>query len=355
MRCVAPASRGVPRFSPTKGMGCNCRPLPCAVRCARTPNVERLAQTSKWKSLHRTAPPRISGEPRRWIRRTPHNVDPRGARAFERGDALPPVSTAATATPEGTDPALERDLSERGQLKPGGADLGVTEGSQTAGNRGAYVCTYCGRGLEDSTEDSAVDSFWVCIPCPHGEQVHACRRLDSTERLARRHADPQPYITCRSEWPARNRPPHPAEMAEDLPRPLPGVRWPGVGGARKFAELIEEDGARMLQPASFVTISSHKSFELMVRTRGRSPTSSFLLCSMFSDALSQTQRDFLDFPRPRGWQAAASHYREVFATYAILAQDVLLRLPSPRVYDVLSHVQEFRAGLDSTRGDRLTR
>lgn len=124
--------------------------------------------------------------------------------ALKRRDALPPFSTAAKATLEGTDPALERDLSERGELKPGGADLGVTEGSQTAGNRGAYVCTYCGRDLEDSTKDSAVDSLWVCIQCPHGEQGHACRRLDSTKRLTRGHADPQPYITCRSEWPARN-------------------------------------------------------------------------------------------------------------------------------------------------------
>ena len=40
--------------------------------------------------------------------------------------------------------------------------------------------------------------------------------------------------------------PHPAEMAEDLPRPLPGRKWPAVKGALQFAELIEEDSAWLL-------------------------------------------------------------------------------------------------------------
>lgn len=32
-------------------------------------------------------------------------------------------------------------------------------------------------------------------------------------------------------------------MAEDPPRPLPGGRWPALGGALWFRELVEEDGA----------------------------------------------------------------------------------------------------------------
>ena len=67
----------------------------------------------------------------------------------------------------------------------------------------------------------------------------------------------------------------------------------------RFDELIEEDGARLLHPASYVTTGSHATFELTVRTHGRSPTSSFLLCSQFSDALSLPQRAYLDFPRPK--------------------------------------------------------
>ena len=174
---------------------------------------------------------------------------------MERGDALPPFSTAATATPEGTASAPESDLSERRQLEPGGAALGVTEGGQTTRNRGVSLCTFCGRALGNSTGGSAVDSLWACIPCPHGEQVHSSCMLDRAERRASEHADQQPCVTCRSEWPTRNRPPHPAEMAEDLPRPLPGGKWSVVEGALQFAQLIEEDGARLLQPASYVRLA----------------------------------------------------------------------------------------------------
>ena len=70
-------------------------------------------------------------------------------------------------------------------------------------------------------------------------------------------------------------------------------------GAVQFAGPIEKDDAQLLQPASYVTTDSHETFELMVRTHGRSPTSSFLLCSLFSDALSLPQRAYLDFLRPR--------------------------------------------------------
>ena len=135
--------------------------------------------------------------------------------ALERDDALPLFSPVVIATPEGTDSALESNLSERGQLEPGVAVLGIAEGGQTVINRSASLCTYCGRAVEDSTGGSAVDSLWACIPCCHGEQVHVSCMLQGADRLASGHADPQPCVTCRSEWPARNRPPHPAGKAED--------------------------------------------------------------------------------------------------------------------------------------------
>ena len=39
-------------------------------------------------------------------------------------------------------------------------------------------------------------------------------------------------------------------------------------GAPQFPALIEEDGARLLKPVSYVTTGSHETFELMVRTMG---------------------------------------------------------------------------------------
>ena len=91
-----------------------------------------------------------------------------------------------------------------------------------------------------------------------------------------------------------------------------------------------------------------------MRTHGSSPTSSFLLCSLFGDALGLSQGAYLDFPRPRKWRAAAGHYREIFAAYGIRPQETIFRLSNRTIY-ILPHVQEFLAGLDSTWEDRLTR
>ena len=124
--------------------------------------------------------------------------------------------------------------------------------------------------------------------------MHARCMLHRAERLERGHAEPQPCVACRSERPARNRSLHPVELAEDLPRPRPGGRWSAVAGILQFAELLEEDGPR-LYPASCVTTGSHHTFEKMIRTHGSSPTSSFLLCSLFGDILGLPQGAYLDF------------------------------------------------------------
>ena len=91
-----------------------------------------------------------------------------------------------------------------------------------------------------------------------------------------------------------------------------------------------------------------------MRTHGSSPTSSFLLCSLFGVALGLPQGAYVDFPQPREWRAAAGHYREILAAYGIRPQNTVLRLPNRRIY-ILPHVQEFLAGLDFTWEDLLTR
>ena len=96
----------------------------------------------------------------------------------------------------------------------------------------------------------------------------------------------------------RSRTPNPAELAEDLLRPRPGRGWSAVRGALQFAELLEEDDPRVV-PASCVTTGPHPTFEHMVRTHGRSPNTSLLLCSLFSDALGLPQEAYLDVPRTR--------------------------------------------------------
>ena len=176
---------------------------------------------------------------------------------------------------------------------------------------------------------------------------------DRAERQANGHADPPPCATCRSEWPVRSRPPHPAELAQGLLRFQSGERWPAAGSTLRFAELLQE-GAPRLDPASYVTTGSHDTFELMVRAHARSSTSSFLLCSLFSDALGLPSQAYLHFPRAREWEAAVSRYHTLFTAFEIRPQHVVLRLPYSRLY-IGPHVQEYLVGLDSEWEEHLTR
>ena len=123
-----------------------------------------------------------------------------------------------------------------------------------------------------------------------------------------------------------------------------------MGSTLQFAELLAE-GVPRLDSASDVTTGSYNTFELMLKAHGRSPTSSFLLCSLFSDALGLPSPTYLYFPRPR---AAVSCYRTLFTAFEIRPQYVLLRLPNRRLY-IGPHVQEYLVGLDSEWEEHLTR
>ena len=83
----------------------------------------------------------------------------------------------------------------------------------------------------------------------------------------------------------------------------------------------------------------------MVRVHERSPTSSYLLCSLFSDALGLPEGAYLDFPRSREWEVAVGRYRALFAAFGIQAQDIVLRLANRRLY-IAPQVQSSLADLD---------
>ena len=103
-----------------------------------------------------------------------------------------------------------------------------------------------------------------------------------------------------------------------------------------------------------MTTGVYSPFELMVRAHGRSPTSSYLLCSLFSDALGLPQGTYLDFPGSREREVAAGRYRALFAAFGIHAQDILLRLTNRRLY-IGPHVQSYLADLDCEWEERLPR
>ena len=158
-------------------------------------------------------------------------------------------------------------------------------------------CTCCGEHVDYPAGDSGDGEAPVPVTCSHGGFVHARCMWDRAERLANGHVDPQPCATCRCEWPVRSRPPHPAELAQGLLRSQSGERWPAAGSTLQFAEVLQE-GAPLLDLASYVTTGSRDTFELMVRAHGRSPTCSFLLCSPFSDALGLPSQ--ASIPRLKG-------------------------------------------------------
>ena len=91
--------------------------------------------------------------------------------AMGSGSATPPFLTAVVAMFERTDPSLENDRSERGQLEQRVAALGSTEGRYTKEGRDATLealCIYCGRALENSVGDSEVGHLWATIARAHG-------------------------------------------------------------------------------------------------------------------------------------------------------------------------------------------
>lgn len=193
------------------------------------------------------------------------------------------------------------DQGEGGQLVQGGGENDAEE-----------PCTYCGRALDDSAEDSEDNHEQVPRPCAHGGLLHACCMLDRAEHLARGYADPRRCIASRSAWPGGNRPPHPVALARGLPIAEQGQMWAVVRGALQFVALFQR-GVPGPGAASYATASAHSTFDIMVSAHERSPTSSFLLCSLFCDALRLPRGAYLDFPRLRGWNAIAGHYRVLFA------------------------------------------
>ena len=91
----------------------------------------------------------------------------------------------------------------------------------------------------------------------------------------------------------------------------------------------------------------------MVHAHGKRPTSSYLLCFLFRDALGLPHGAHLDFPRSREWEVAVGRYRALLVAFEIQAHDILLRLTNRRLY-IGIHVKPYLAGLNGEWEERLT-
>lgn len=78
-----------------------------------------------------------------------------------------------------------------------------------------------------------------------------------------------------------------------------------------------QGGSPWLEPASYETTGAYKTFEMMVRAHGRSSTYSFLLCSLFGDALGLPRGVYLDYPRSTERNAFTGRYNTLFTTFMI--------------------------------------
>ena len=96
------------------------------------------------------------------------------------------------------------------------------QGERVAGTGAPGTC--CGEHLDYCAGDPGDGQVSAPGTCSDGGFVHARCMWDRAEHLANGHVGLQPCIACRSEWAVRNRPPHPAELAQGLPRCLPGGR-----------------------------------------------------------------------------------------------------------------------------------
>lgn len=135
------------------------------------------------------------------------------------------------------------------------------------------------------------------------------------EPLLLGHVDPRSRVECRLEW---------VEWAEESRCLLPGepAGWSSMTEHEgRWAELrsIMKSGGPFQRhvfrpgPPSYVTTDVKLSFEFMVRAHGKSPFSSFLLWSSFSDGLGLPQGTYLDFPRlsaasvRSSWNSVSDH------------------------------------------------
>ena len=133
-----------------------------------------------------------------------------------------------------------------------------------------------------------------------------------------------------------------------------GERWAALRNTMQFADLLRREVSGP-GPACYLTTGVYDSFELVARSQGRRATSSFLLCSLSSDALGLPQSVYLDFPRSSEWEVAVGRYRALSAAFGTRSQNVLLRLTNRRLSYMGPHVQEYLAGLDTDWEERLTR
>ncbi len=225
------------------------------------------------------------------------------------------------------------------------------------GAAGAGSCSYCGHSFGSAPHAQGLAP--VPFPCGHNGSVHANCLWHRADQLAHGRTDPQPCSTCAQDGAHGRRPPSPAELVQQAELPYAGGRWDVLREQVSFASLLSNafEAWSLSEAGGDPWARNFDSYEDMARAHGRSPTSSWLLVSLFCDVFGLDKDIYINFPRDldedHGWDQIVQRYRAAFYANGIRPHQVLLQLPRARIY-IGPHVQEYLAHLDTECEQHLT-
>ena len=145
---------------------------------------------------------------------------------------------------------------------------------------GNESCSYCGWALDDPYGGMVGMNTPVQISCEHGGQVHGHYVLERAERTALGNADPRPCLAWQSEWPLGRRPPHPVELAREIPgleeedEVTVDVRGPTIYDESR-------SGILQLDQTEYQSTGVFNTFEDMLQAQGHRETAPSRLYSLF--------------------------------------------------------------------------
>ena len=126
---------------------------------------------------------------------------------------------------------------------------------------GDEPCSYCGRALDDPIDGMMGMNAPIQVPCNRGGRAHNICTLERTDRIALGYAKPRPCPLCQSEWPLGRRPPHPAELAREIPGAQKDAygRWSRTFDALRLSTIAGRGPTQLDRPSTKAPVHTTRS------------------------------------------------------------------------------------------------